>query len=158
MDSMGFERLFLPDPQATTALGQRLAPVLRAGDVLLLSGDLGAGKSALARAIIQARLMTPEDVPSPSYTLVQSYQAADTEIWHADLYRLGDPDECRELGLDMAFETALCLVEWPERLGDYVPRRYMLLQLSVEGDGRSLHYRAVGSNWGAALAAIRGES
>lgn len=111
----------LPSPKATAAFAARLGGVLRAGDVIGLRGPVGAGKSHLSRALIQS-LQTaaghpPEDVPSPTFTLVQTYFAGDLELWHCDLYRLGDPSEVLELGLDEAFETAACLVEWPDRLG-----------------------------------------
>ena len=101
----------LPDPEATEALGRKLAALARPGDVVLLEGPIGAGKSCLARAFIRARLGDQEEVPSPTFTLVQVYDDRGTEIWHADLYRLTHPDEVWELGLDQAFETSICLVE-----------------------------------------------
>lgn len=128
--------LDLPDPEATSALGQRLGGLAQPGDTFLLSGPIGAGKSCLARAFIRARLGPEEDVPSPTFTLVQVYETPDTEIWHADLYRLTHPDEVWELGLDDAFRTAICLVEWPDRLGAHVPDGAMLIQLGSAGEGR----------------------
>lgn len=128
--------LALPDAAATEALGQRLAALLRPGDVVLLEGPIGAGKSCLARALIRARLGTAEEVPSPTFTLVQVYQDAAGEIWHADLYRLTHPDEVWELGLDQAFETAVCLVEWPDRLGSHRPPGALTIRLEPLGDGR----------------------
>lgn len=125
----------LPDPEATDALARRLAPHLRAGDVLLLHGQIGAGKTQFARALIHA-LGVAEDVPSPTFTLVQTYEAADFDIWHADLYRLTHPDEAVELGLTEAFETALCLVEWPEKLGTDAPESSLTLRFSIRGEGR----------------------
>ena len=127
----------LPDPNATEALAERIAPVLGPGDTLLLAGPIGAGKTHFARALIRARIGREEEVPSPTYTLVQTYDAGETEIWHADLYRLGDPGEIAELGLDEAFETAICLVEWPDRLADPPPGA-VTLTFSVAGDGRRL--------------------
>lgn len=112
------------DAAATTALAERMADHLRAGDVLLLSGDLGAGKTHFARSLIQHLLAADglsEDVPSPTFTLVQTYATKVVEIWHADLYRLTDPQELWELGLDEAFETAISLIEWPERLDQDLP-------------------------------------
>ena len=85
--------LFLPDDAATTRLGGMLASLLRTGDTVLLHGPIGAGKTHLARAIIQSRLGRPDDVPSPSFTLVQTYTADGVDIWHADLYRLSHPDD-----------------------------------------------------------------
>lgn len=130
--------LHLPDAAATARFGAWLAPRIGAGDCVLLSGPIGAGKSHLARALIQERLGRLEEVPSPSFTLVQVYEAADLEIWHADLYRLSHRGEVAELGLDMAFETALCLIEWPDRLGAGAPPRAIRLALAPEGEGRAL--------------------
>ena len=123
------------DADATARLGQWFAARLQAGDCLLLEGQIGAGKSHFARAFIQARLGRAEDVPSPTFTLVQSYQA-DVEIWHADLYRLSHPDEVLELGLDEAFDSAVCLIEWPDRLGSLLPKGAMRLRFALEGEGR----------------------
>ncbi|MFN3577231.1 MAG: tRNA (adenosine(37)-N6)-threonylcarbamoyltransferase complex ATPase subunit type 1 TsaE [Tabrizicola sp.] len=128
--------LDLPDATSTEALGRRLAALARPGDVVLLEGPIGAGKSCLARAFIRARLGEAEDVPSPTFTLVQVYPDADGEIWHADLYRLTHPDEVWELGLDQAFETAICLVEWPDRLGSHRPPGALTIRLEAAGEGR----------------------
>lgn len=127
--------LALPDEEATTRLGSWLAGHMRGGETLLLDGPIGAGKSHLARAFIRARLGRAEEVPSPTFTLVQVYEA-DVEIWHADLYRLTHPDEVLELGLDDAFATAICLVEWPDRLGGLLPPRAVRVALRAEGEGR----------------------
>lgn len=126
---------FLATEHDTSDLGRWLAARLGAGDCLLLHGAIGAGKSHLARAFIQARLGRAEDVPSPTFTLVQTYQA-DVEIWHADLYRLSHPDEAAELGLEDAFSQAICLIEWPERLGNLMPADALHLHLSQQGGGR----------------------
>jgi tRNA threonylcarbamoyl adenosine modification protein YjeE len=112
-------RLLLSSPDATAALARRLAPALRAGDVIFLEGPIGAGKTHFARALIGARLEAAgrtEDIPSPTFTLVQTYDDGTAEIWHADLYRLSGPGEVVELGLTDAFGEAICLVEWPDRL------------------------------------------
>ncbi|AWB50032.1 tRNA (adenosine(37)-N6)-threonylcarbamoyltransferase complex ATPase subunit type 1 TsaE [Gemmobacter aquarius] len=127
--------LALPDEDATTRLGEWLASHMSAGQTLLLQGPIGAGKSHLARALIRARLGRFEDVPSPTFTLVQVYDA-DVEIWHADLYRLTHPDEVLELGLDDAFDRAICLIEWPDRLGSYLPEHAVRVSLRAEGEGR----------------------
>lgn len=140
----------LADPQATTAFGQSVAAILKAGDCLLLEGAIGAGKTHFARAVIQTRLQAAdrlEDVPSPTYTLVQTYDDGKTEIWHADLYRLTDADEVLELGLDEAFETAITLVEWPDRLGDSAPSGALRLTFELSGDGRSLHISSDNPDW-----------
>ncbi|WP_044007851.1 tRNA (adenosine(37)-N6)-threonylcarbamoyltransferase complex ATPase subunit type 1 TsaE [Jannaschia sp. CCS1] len=125
----------LPTPEATDALAAALARVLRPGDTLLLSGALGAGKTHLARALIRAHLGNPaEPVPSPTFTLVQTYDGDDTALWHADLYRLGDIGEVDELGLDEAMEQAICLIEWPDRLAPDWPGAAVLLHLTRHAD------------------------
>ena len=102
--------LFSASPDQTAQFATNLAGSLAAGDVILLEGDVGAGKTHFARALIQSLLDTPEDVPSPTFTLVQTYQTPKGDIWHADLYRLTSPLEIEELGLTDAFETGICLV------------------------------------------------
>lgn len=114
----------LASPEATERCARAIAELLAPGDVLLLDGSIGAGKSHFCRAAIRqllAREDREEDIPSPTFTLVQTYHLGDAEIWHADLYRLTDPVHLVELGLDEAFETAITLVEWPDRLGDMAP-------------------------------------
>ena len=128
----------LPDPAATERLARLVAPALGPGDTLLLAGPIGAGKTHFARALIRARLgREEEEVPSPTYTLVQTYDDGEVEIWHTDLYRLRDAAEAVELGLEEAFETAICLVEWPERLAA-TPQGALTLTFAVAGEGRSL--------------------
>lgn len=149
-----FLQLDLPDAEATSRLGEALALRLRAGDVLLLEGPIGAGKTQLARALIRARLGRAEDVPSPSFTLVQSYDAR-PEIWHADLYRLSHPDEVTELGLEEAFESAICLVEWPDRLGAQTPATALLLRftLAEDAEGRVVTFAGM-APWPERLAGL----
>ena len=127
--------LILDGPDATESLARAMAPHLAPGDVLGLVGGLGAGKSLFARAVIRTRLNAggrDEDIPSPSYTLVQTYDSDGVEIWHADLYRLGSIDEIGELGLEDAFGRAICIVEWANRLGAAAPRRMLTLSLGFE--------------------------
>lgn len=134
---------FVADEAETAALGRALAGLLTAGDTVLLEGGVGAGKSHLARALIRARQRDFDaEVPSPTFTLVQTYADAftGTEIWHADLYRLSDPDELAELGLDEAMEHAICLIEWPERL-DPPPAR--ALRIVIEPSGASEDLRKI---------------
>ncbi len=150
--------LTLARPEATAALAEAMAPHLATGDFVGLHGPLGAGKSHFARALIAARLAAlgrVEDIPSPSFTLVQVYDlgtaAAPLDLWHVDLYRLGSADEIAELGLDEAFATAICLVEWAERLGDAVPGRRLDLTLAFPADGddaaRTATLAARGPGW-----------
>lgn len=126
----------LPDPDATDRLARLMAQHLRAGDSVLLSGSVGAGKSHFARAFIRHHFGPSQEVPSPSFTLVQTYQNDLVEIWHADLYRLTHPDEVQELGLADAMAEAICLIEWPDRLGAIQPLRPIHLRLINHGDGR----------------------
>lgn len=131
-----FQTLSLPREADTEALATRLARLLGPGDIVLLSGPIGAGKSSLARAIIRARLGNPaEEVPSPTFTLVQTYEHPQGDIWHCDLYRLGHPDEAAELGLDEAFATAICLIEWPDRLGSLQPVDALTINMAAGLDG-----------------------
>lgn len=130
--------LYLADDAATSTLGAVLADRAGPGTVILLSGPIGAGKTHLARAFIRARIGADIEVPSPTFTLVQTYEDAAGDIWHADLYRLGHTDEVIELGLEAAFDTALCLVEWPDRLGPLAPANALHLSLAPEGEGRRL--------------------
>ncbi|MXQ08228.1 tRNA (adenosine(37)-N6)-threonylcarbamoyltransferase complex ATPase subunit type 1 TsaE [Alphaproteobacteria bacterium GH1-50] len=134
-------RLHLSDAEATERLAVALAPLLRAGDTLLLDGPIGAGKTHFARSLIQWRLAEAglsEDVPSPTFTLVQTYDDGQVEIWHADLYRLSDPLEVVELGLDEAMQSAIALIEWPDRLGDMAPADACRLRFAHDGEGRSV--------------------
>jgi tRNA threonylcarbamoyladenosine biosynthesis protein TsaE len=130
--------LFLRDDNATTAFGAAIAPVLIGGDCILLTGDIGAGKTAFARAVIQTRLGRQEDVPSPTFTIVQTYETESVDIWHCDLYRLTSTDEAFELGLDDAFETAICLIEWPDRLGNTAPKNAVHMMFETCDDGRQV--------------------
>ncbi len=148
--------LHLADEAATARFGAALAACLGPGDTVLLSGPLGAGKSALARAVIAALIGNPEaeigaEIPSPSYTLVNVYETPRGQVWHADLYRLGgEAEEIEELGLPEAMSegTALVLVEWPERLGGALPARCLGIALSApERGGRDAAVELHGTGW-----------
>jgi tRNA threonylcarbamoyladenosine biosynthesis protein TsaE len=111
----------LADPDATARLAVALAPLLRPGDVVALRGELGTGKTTFARALIRALTANDEEVPSPTFTLVQTYAAPTFEIWHFDLYRLQKPEDAIELGIEDAMVEGVALIEWPERLGPWLP-------------------------------------
>jgi len=131
-------KITLSTEEDSRAFARAVAPVLQAGDVVLLEGDIGAGKTFFARALIQQRLGRLEDVPSPTFTIVQTYPVQDIEIWHCDLYRLTSPDEAIELGLDEAFEEAICLIEWPDRLGDLTPKGALKVHFSAGENAHSV--------------------
>lgn len=136
--------LFLPDAAATAGLGRRIAAALRPGDLVLLSGDLGAGKTALARAIIRSLVGDDSlEVPSPSFALVQPYDAGGLSILHADLHRLASEREIDELGL---FERpdGIVLVEWPERAAGLRDRASISVEIAIPpgGQGRSARIAA----------------
>ena len=140
----------LRDAEQTTDLAQRIAGSLRAGDCLLLDGQIGAGKTHFARSLIQSLLAEPEDVPSPTFTLVQIYDGPDCEIWHSDLYRLSSLDEIEELGLIAAFEEAITLVEWPDRLEELTPPHalHLVFDLSPDDeDARTLNVSWSSDRW-----------
>ncbi len=150
----------LPSAEATARLAEWLAPQLGPGDVLLLEGEIGAGKTHFARSLIQARLSADgrhEDVPSPTFTLVQVYEAGETEIWHSDLYRLTSADEAIELGLLDAFETAICLVEWPDRLEDLAPPKALSLRFlpGSQPDSRVLALSFTDLRWAVLIDALQ---
>ena len=133
-------RAFLRDEDATAAFARDLAPCLARGDVLALEGTLGAGKSFLARAVINA--LPPaagaphrEDVPSPTFTLLQVYDRIPCAVWHFDLYRLHCPEDAYELGIDAAFCDGVSLIEWPERLGSLLPPRAVEVRLDFAEGG-----------------------
>lgn len=130
--------LFLPDEEAARLFGARFGLCLRPGMTVLLEGPVGAGKSHLARVAIRAMAGAEIDVPSPTFTLVQSYETEAGEVWHADLYRLSHIGEVEELGLAEAIGRDILLIEWPDRLGLYAPDEAIRVTLSYEGEGRRL--------------------
>ncbi len=128
------------------ALARRLAPCLATGDMLALRGDLGAGKSTFARALIRALVGKAIDVPSPTFTLVQMYETAQFPIRHFDLYRLSKPEELEELGWDEARAAGLVIVEWPERLA-VLPMEALTIKIDFEMKGRRLIFSGNESWW-----------
>jgi tRNA threonylcarbamoyl adenosine modification protein YjeE len=149
-------RLLLPDREATEGLGGRLAGLIRPGDVIALRGALGAGKTELARALIRARAGVAIEVPSPSYTLVQDYRFKDLVIRHIDLYRIAEPAELLELGLDAPAADEVWLIEWPERARAVLPidRLEVELRQGAAPDSRIAEVTA-GPGWKDRLKVLR---
>lgn len=143
-------------PDATAGLARRLAGMVRAGDVLLLAGPVGAGKTHFARSLIQARLAQAglrEDVPSPTFTLVQTYDDGRVPMVHADLYRLSSVDEVFEIGLADAFDTAVTVIEWPDRMGSDRPQNALSITFDpgAGDDDRRITLSGEMARWGAIL-------
>lgn len=116
----------------TVRYAVKIAEKLGSGDILCLQGDLGSGKTVFARALIRHLCGDSGlDVPSPTFTLLQTYESAQTPIWHFDLYRLEDPEEIYELGWEDALNEALAIVEWPERLGNLAPPNRLTLRFET---------------------------
>jgi tRNA threonylcarbamoyl adenosine modification protein YjeE len=150
--------LDLPDLDATRRLGAALARVLQVGDVVALHGDLGAGKTELARAVVRAALRDPElIVPSPTFTLVEVYEAPAGAIWHFDLYRIDAPDQVWELGLEEALADGIAVIEWPQRLGGLLPLRRLDVTLGSAADDRRRATLAGDAAWTARIEALRRE-
>jgi len=145
-------RLRLPDAAATAALARRVAALARPGDVIALKGELGSGKTYFARAFIGE-----EEVPSPTFTLVQIYDRPQGRIWHFDLYRLEAPDQAIELGIEEAFASGISLIEWPERLGRLIPAEHLEIALSfaVAPEARDTAIAGTG-RWAPLLDAVAG--
>jgi len=146
--------LALADEAATESLGRRLADVARPGDVIALAGPLGAGKTTLARAFIRRFTGAAEEVPSPTFTLVQTYVAPRGTVWHFDLFRLARPEDALELDLDDAFAEGVALIEWPERLGALLPAQRLDLRIEVAADGDARRAELAGAAWSERLAAL----
>jgi len=138
----------IPAESDTVKFGAALAEMARPGDVLFLKGSLGAGKTTFARGFIHHLTNTDEEVVSPTFTLVQTYESARGVIWHFDLYRIDEPDDAVELGLEEAQIDGISLIEWPERLGPYVPRAPLEIEISSASNGASRQIRLSGKeNW-----------
>lgn len=137
--------MILQSEQETAAAGAALAKLARPGDVIALSGQLGVGKTAFARGFIAA-LGHPDDVPSPSFAIVQPYADLDPPVWHVDLYRIEDTSEIEEIGLDAAAEAVL-LVEWPERAGPRAWPEALVLSLEFAQDGARILTAQVPPSW-----------
>ena len=138
------------DQNGTEALAAKLAAVARAGDVILMHGTLGMGKSAFCRAFIRAVADNPhEEVPSPTFTLVQIYELDRVPVWHFDLYRLSDPEEVHELDIEDAFSDAVSLIEWPDRLEYLTPENRLDVHIDPGSnpDGRVFKLEPHGDEW-----------
>ena len=139
-------------PLETKALALRIRENLKNGDIVLLKGEIGAGKSHFARSLIQAAMDKVEEVPSPTFTLVQTYDTLVGSIWHADLYRLNDQSEVFELGLIDAFGNDIVLIEWPDRLGYLEPQDALTIELVIlENDKREVIFSTSSCVWEARL-------
>jgi tRNA threonylcarbamoyladenosine biosynthesis protein TsaE len=131
----------LPDEAATARLGAAVARALRDGEAICLYGPLGAGKSTLARALVRTLTTPDEDVPSPTFTLVQFYETAGFPLAHFDLYRLTDAEEAFEIGLDEALDEGAVLIEWPQRLQGRLPPDRLDIEISLEDGGETRRAR-----------------
>jgi tRNA threonylcarbamoyladenosine biosynthesis protein TsaE len=149
----------LPDETATAALAARVSALARPADIIALKGDLGTGKTTFARAFIRARGNPEEEVPSPTFTLLQVYEGDPAPIWHFDLYRLRSPEETWELGIEDAFSTGISLIEWPERLGPLLPERRLEIALAF-GDTPDARQVSLdpGTGWQARLTVIAADA
>ena len=137
-------KIDLTDANETANLAGILAQNVEIGDTILLTGAVGAGKTHFARSFIKSLLMVDEDVPSPTFTLVQTYDTAVGEVWHSDLYRLSAEQEIEELGLFDAMTEAVCLIEWPDRLGNYTPTDALHIEFTPS---RTLDSRVLIAQW-----------
>src|SRR3954463_14766438 len=144
----------LPDEAATAAFATRLARLARPGDIIALKGELGAGKTSFARAFIRSR-GGAEEVPSPTFTLVQIYELPEATVWHFDCYRLREPEEGWELGIEDAFHEGISLIEWPERLGSLLPARRLEIALLPRGTPEARRARVdAGPDWAERIAGL----
>lgn len=130
-------KFFCKTENDTVLLGQKISTLCHRGDVLALNGTLGVGKSVFARAFIQ-NICGKTDVPSPTFTLVQTYEAQDFDVYHFDLYRLKSPEEIFELGMEEAMYDGVCLIEWPEKMGGYLPKKSITINITHQQEGREL--------------------
>jgi tRNA threonylcarbamoyladenosine biosynthesis protein TsaE len=145
----------LPNEATTAILASCISSLAKSSDIIALRGDLGAGKTTFARAFIRARGHCDEEIPSPTFTLVQIYELGSAAIWHFDLYRLRAPEEAWELGIEDAFNEGISLIEWAERLGPLLPERRLEVTLDF-GDqpGSRRASLDAGAGWQSRLKSI----
>ncbi|MDI1228861.1 MAG: tRNA (adenosine(37)-N6)-threonylcarbamoyltransferase complex ATPase subunit type 1 TsaE [bacterium] len=134
---MPFNTIRIDHEEEMRVLAVRIAQILKTGDVITLTGGLGAGKTVFARALVNALAPAPEEVPSPTFTLVQVYENQSPAIWHFDLYRLEGQDEILELGWDEARRQGVAVVEWPERLGSLLPKDRLEINIEFTADSEN---------------------
>lgn len=139
--------------QETENLGKKLAEIAVKGDVFALFGTLGMGKSVLSRAFVQ-KLTGASEVPSPTFTLVQNYESSDFDIYHFDLYRIKNPDEIFELAMEEALYQGVSLIEWPEKMGAYLPENIFRIEITSFGSGRKITVETTDKNKQQRLAAL----
>lgn len=145
----------LADPDATARLAAALARLLTVGDVVALEGDLGAGKTTFARGLIRELTGSDEEVPSPTFTLVQSYPAREFNIWHFDLYRLEKPEDALELGMEDAMAEGVTLIEWSDRLGSWLPGDRLTVRIEFgEREQERVAHLSGGGDWPSRLRKI----
>ena len=149
----------VPDEAVMGRLGAALAPLLRPGDLVRLEGPLGIGKSVFARGLVRALTSPDEEVPSPTFALVQQYETAEALLWHLDLYRLEAPADIWELGFEEALEEGISLVEWPEKAGQAIPSDALTARFSHgDGDMRVVTFcagAAYSEHWRARLSTLK---
>ena len=148
--------LELVDEQSTINLAAILAGKALIGDVIALSGDLGSGKTTFARSFIKSKQNTTEEIPSPTYTLLQTYETNEGIINHYDFYRLKNPEEAYELDIEDAFNSKICLIEWPQKLGSLIPSERLEVRLDFLQEPQSRRITLIGyQGWSARLKAIK---
>ena len=140
--------------EQTVCIAETCARLMRSGDTVLLFGDIGSGKTFFSRTVIQEMMQKQgieiEDIPSPTFTIVQTYDTIVPSVWHLDLFRISNPDEIIDLDLEIALANNVCLIEWPQNLGSHAPKRNLSITLQETvglGDVRNINFEFNGSGW-----------